>query len=280
MSKRGLSSEQAWSELLNTWVVLDSAALKAKLYLQNSAEDSTVFQSFGVTEQLSPGQYTLEITPDGRQYTLRSEGATLETGAPGDSIGRSIGFAWMPSPEDLRANRSISFSVRTVRSAAAGIVPRLAPRLTGGGNFLSLSFTGKDPQLVTRTLNAVVDQFVSVAAEQKRRKLTAQLEALEGQVEITGADLREKENRLESFRIRTITLPNEGVPVAAGLQATQPTVMSNYFQQRLALDALQQDRRALEEALTRASSTSATIGPELSRDERCPRTARRGGDRA
>jgi tyrosine-protein kinase Etk/Wzc len=250
----------AWSELLNTWVVLDSAVIKAKLYLKHAPVDSAVFETFALQEQVSPGQYSLEITPEGRRYILRNDVTTLGSGAPGDSIGTSVGFVWTPTSQALGRNRTISFTLSTVRSAAVEVKQNLVPQVPpGGGNFLSLSYTGKDPALVPKTLNAVVDQFISVAAEQKRRKLTAQLEALEGQVEIAAADLREKENRLESFRVRTITLPNEGVPVAAGLQATQPTVMTNYFRQRLALDALQQDRKALEEALPRASSTSSII---------------------
>ncbi len=256
---RELLDEEAWSELLNTWVVLDSAALKAKLYLKTAPADSAVFETFDLREPYTPGEYALTLTPDGRQYVLRSGATAVETGTPGDSIGRSVGFVWTPAPAVLKDGRTISFSVTTVRAAAAAIVPHLAPRLTGGGNFLTISYTGKDPQQVTTTLNAVVDQFVSVAAEQKTRKLTAQLDALEEQVDLAGADLRQKENALENFRVRTITLPNEGVPVAAGLASTQPTVMTNYFQQRLALDALQQDRRALEGALARTATTSTTI---------------------
>jgi capsular exopolysaccharide synthesis family protein len=255
----GLLSEFAWSELLSTSVVLDSAALKAKLYLQTSPQDAPLFETFELGEDFSTGRYTLEITSDGRQYILRNEDMTIETGTPGDSIGSAAGFAWVPSVERLGKSRTIQFTVLQPRGTAASIRGRLNPRITGDGNFLDLSYTAKDPQVAAKTLNAVVDQFISVAAEQKRRKLTAQLEALEEQVEIAAADLREKENRLESFRVRTITLPNEGVPVAAGLQSTQPTVMSNFFQQRLALDALQQDRRALEEALARSATSPVTI---------------------
>ncbi len=254
-----LLDEQAWEELLNTWVVLDSAAIKAKLYLKTAPADSAVFDGFSFTDPFTPGQYSLTLTADGQQYTLRNATEAVDTGTPGDSIGRSVGFAWAPPAAALEPGRSYPFTVTTVRAAAAEIVPRLAPRLTGGGNFLSISYTGKDPSLVTKTLNSVVEQFVSVAAEQKRRKLSAQLEALEEQVQIAAEDLREKENRLESFRIRTITLPNEGVPVAAGLAATQPTVMTNYFQQRLTLDALQQDQRALQDALARSATNNSAL---------------------
>jgi len=254
-----LLDDQAWEELLNTWVVLDSAAIKAKLYLKAAAADSAVFKTFNVRDEFTPGEYSLTLTPDGRQYVLKTGATTIEGGVPGDSIGSSVGFAWTPSPAELEAGRTIPFSLTTIRAAATEIVPRLAPRLTGNGTFFSITYTGKDPQLVTKTLNAVVDQFISVAADQKRRKLSAQLEALEEQVQLAGADLRKKENALENFRVRTITLPNEGVPVAAGLASTQPTVMTNYFQQRLALDALQQDRRALEGALARTATTSTTI---------------------
>jgi len=254
-----LLSEYAWSELLSTWVVLDSAALKAKLYLQTSPDDSVLFETFNTSGEITPGRFSLDVTADGGQYILRNDQATVETGVPGDSIGRALGFEWIPSAEILAQKRAVSFTVTKPRAVAAAIRTGLNPRITGDGSFLDLSFTGNDPRIVAKTLNAVVDQFILVAAEQKRRKLTVQLEALEDQVDIAANDLRQKENALENFRVRTITLPNEGVPVAAGLASTQPTVMTNYFQQRMTLDALQQDRRAIQEALARSATNSATI---------------------
>lgn len=255
----GLLKQRAWEELLTTWVVLDSAALKAKLYLDHAPADSTLFSSFEPLDQVTTGAYALEVTPDGRQYILRHQDTAIETGAPGDSIGREMGFAWQPTAEQLGRNKTVAFTVTTPRAAAAEILQNLRTRLTGDDNFLSINLIGNDPQRVARALNAVTEQFISVAAEQKLRKLTAQMETLEEQVDAAAENLREAENRLENFRIRTITLPNEGVPVAAGLQATQPTVMTQFFTRRLELDALQQDARALRDALSRSTPTKTAI---------------------
>ena len=143
-----------------------------------------------------------------------------------------------PPAATLGRQKKIRFSVMTPREASAGINAELVAVLPEDGNFMNLTMTGEDPQRIASILNTITEQFVGVAADLKKRKLTILSSTLEEQVQTTRAELERAENALESFRTNTITLPSEGVPIAAGLQQTQPTVITNFFKQKIELEQL------------------------------------------
>ncbi len=116
---------------------------------------------------------------------------------------------------------------------------------------------------------------MELAADLKRAKLRETAAVLKEQLQYSATQLRDAETALEGFRVQTITLPSD-VPVAAGLTMTQPTVIKQYFDEKIKVDSIARDREALTSALnqfsTGAASTDAfrTIAavrgaPELSR---------------
>jgi capsular exopolysaccharide synthesis family protein len=251
----------AWIELLKTGAVLDSAAVKMKLYLTPAeARDSAVFRDFSLGERFATGSMVLTIDHTGTKYELKNrQGLLLESGTVGDSIGRSVGFHWTPTAKVLGRDRTIAFSVTSPRDAASALGSQLSTRMAEDANFLRLTLTGKNPYRIAAALNTVAEQFVEVAADLKRRKLTILAATLQEQVEYASGQLREAENRLESYRVKTITLPNEGVPVAAGLQMTQPTVITNYFNQKVQAEELRRDRTAIEAVLDKAKQGALAV---------------------
>ena len=73
---------------------------------------------------------------------------------------------------------------------------------------------------------------------------------LQQQVDAAAQDLRNAEIALESFRVHTITLPSEnGGSIAAGLEVTRDPVLHHYFDQKLQLDSVRNDRVSLEQLL-------------------------------
>ena len=110
---------------------------------------------------------------------------------------------------------------------------------------------GPNPGKIAAVLNEVTTRFVAVAADLKRRKLTIITETLGEQVQYAEEQLRDAETRLEGYRVSTITLPTENVPVAAGLQSTQPTVLTNYFNQKIQVEEMRRDRLALQGVVAR-----------------------------
>jgi len=244
-----------WLELLTTGVVLDSVAISQRLYLiPASDKDSAVFASFALAEKYVTGNYVLNVDDSGKSWTLNSERAGLvETGAVGDSIGRKLGFVWIPAAQALPAGRSVVFGVITPREAGQRLLANFTTALNNQqqANFIRLSLTGSNAAKTAAILNDVTTQFEEVAADLKRRKLAILTETLAEQVKYASDQLREAETRLESYRVGTITLPTENVPVAAGLQATQPTVLTNYFNQKIEVEELRRDRTALQGVMSR-----------------------------
>jgi capsular exopolysaccharide synthesis family protein len=247
-----------WLELLTTGAVLDSVAVAQRLYLiPAQAKDEPSFEGFTLGERLVPGLYQLEVDPSGKSWVLSAaSGTVVDRGAVGDSIGRKVGFLWAPPSPALAPGRKIGFSVVTPREAGLRLQSNLTTALNNAqqSSFIRLSLVGPDPVKAAATLNNVTNQFVAVAADLKRRKLTILTETLAEQVKYAEDQLREAETRLESFRVSTITLPTENVPVAAGLQSTQPTVLTNYFNQKVQVEELKRDRTALQGVVARMGS--------------------------
>ncbi len=247
-----------WLELLTTGVVLDSVAISQRLYLTPAKEkDSLAFADFAladkfVTRQLQAARSTRR---DSAGRWSRTGQGVVERGAVGDSIGRPVGLPLgARDRETLGADRTIDFSVVTPREAGQKLLNSFttaAEQPAAGQLHPALGRRAPTPAKAAATLNDVINQFVDVAADLKRRKLAILTETLGEQVQYAEEQLREAETKLESYRVSTITLPTENVPVAAGLQSTQPTVLTNYFNQKIQVEELKRDRTALQGVVSR-----------------------------
>ena len=127
--------EAAWRELMLSYAILDPVARETGMYLTPTNEaDSVLFRGFQPTSDLQPGRYILNSNVATKRYDLaivrgRTE-ASVETGALGDSIGRTVGFAWAPDASLLGARASeVKFEVRTPREAANDLRNRLNVQL-------------------------------------------------------------------------------------------------------------------------------------------------------
>lgn len=251
-----------WLDLLTTGIVLDSVAIRQRLYLAVPAQkDTAAFTGFVIGDAFTPGKYRLNVDGTGTGWSLAEERAgVVEQGAVGDSVGRAVGFRWLPRKAQLPANRDLRFTVVTPREAGQRLLANFASLLSNaqpgasGANFIRLTLSGPDPARAAATLNDLTERFVQVAAELKRRKLEILTTTLGNQVQYAAAQLKDAETRLETYRVSTITLPTENVPVAAGLQATQPTVLSSYFEQKIQVEELRRDRAALQSVVQRMGS--------------------------
>src|SRR2546427_10920911 len=118
---------------------------------------------------------------------------------------------------------------------------------------------GSDPARVTAIVNAVAQRYVQVAAELKREKVIELTKILDQQLESARQNLSAAEASLESFGVRTITLPSDraapGGPVAA---ADRDPVLMGFFDLQLERDQVRRDREALEQAV--AQGPDSEIG--------------------
>jgi polysaccharide biosynthesis transport protein len=256
-----LLHEASWPELLTSFAILEKVARQTRLYLSpGKARDAGVFAAFATAERFRPGQYELRVDKPGRRYELLTkDGVRLGHGTVGDSIGRRLGFRWAPLPAALGRDRTIEFTLVTAREAALSLRRSLAVSMPTGTNLIHLSLVGTDPQRITTILNAVVQEFVSVAADLKRRNLVEISKILREQLGYAERELRDAESALERFRAATITLPTEASAPAAGGAGAPDPVLGGYFSRKVEYENTRADRQALEQTLAAAQQGTLDV---------------------
>jgi capsular exopolysaccharide synthesis family protein len=242
-----LLNNLSWPELATSFAILDRVTRKERLYLiPASPSDSVLFHSFSLAEQFRPGDYRLEVSDAGDKYTLTTaKGEIVETAPTGGAIGQRLGFLWTPPTSELGSGRTAEFSVRTPRHAAIELRSQLVPNLRENSSLMRLRLRGSDPVRLASTMNTLIDEFVVVAADLKKRNLVEFAATLQRQLMYAERELRDAEIALENFRVSTITLPSEGGPVAGGVEMTRDPVFASYFSQKSQADDLRRDRELL-----------------------------------
>src|SRR3989475_707776 len=254
----------AWLDLLTSYVVLDEVVRAQQLCLELKAPgDAAPFSTFQIAEQYRPGAYRLTVDGAGRRYALTTvDGSELEHGAVGDSIGSRLGFRWAPGAGVLVPGRTMDFDVATPRDAARRLADALVVRPDLDGGFLRVELGGASPTRIAAIVNAIVQRYAQVAADLKRQKLEEVTKILAEQLQYSQQNLQDAETALESFRVRTITLPSDrGGPsatVVAGAatggagDAPRDPLFTNFFDVQLEREQAPRDRDVLERLLAQA----------------------------
>jgi len=243
----GLMSATAWPELLRSFAILDRVAVGVPLFISPLVSaDRHFFEGVTPIGAVKPGRYVLRAGAAGSYELLDANEIVVERGALGDSIGRQIGIGWIPPANLLQGRDRVAFTLRTPRAAAVALRERLGSQMRERSSVMRLTLSGEDPNVIAKSLNVLAREFVTTADELKKRNLVEMTRTLREQVAYAEGELQAAENALESFRVRTITLPAEGGPVAAGIQATQPAVFNSFFTQKIEYDNIRHDRESLE----------------------------------
>jgi capsular exopolysaccharide synthesis family protein len=266
-----------WVELLRTNAVLDSVVQRQALFVTPArARDSALLKGFGLAPRFRPGSYTVERDAGSGSFRLLlDDGSVVARATAGDSLGREVGFVWVPDARALQPGQKAEFTVASHRDASATLLKKLRVVMADNGNFMRVSLSGDDPQRAADIVNGLTSQFVELAADLKRAKLRETATVLKEQLQYSATQLRDAEQALEGFRVKTITLPSD-VPVAAGLTMTQPTVIKQFFDEKIRVDSIARDREALSSAMQQFSTGTASTdafrtipavrgAPELSR---------------
>lgn len=260
-----LFESRAWLELLRSYRVLDEVARRRRLYLRPAnVADSAAFAGFDLADTFRPGQYVLSATPSGEVRLAAATGAELDRAAAGDSVGRALGFRWVPAVP--AAGTTVPFTVTSLRDVAVGLNADLNATLPPiDGAIMRLSFRGTDPASIAQTLNAIAERFVETAADLKRQKLSDYTEVLQRQLASAYAELRDAETSLEDFRVGTITLPSDrgASPIAPGLAQTRDPVFGAFFQLQTDRDDLRNQRNAIARILGAPADSAVDIAVAL-----------------
>lgn len=257
----GLLQADDWSALLKSGTIADAVARQLTLYLQ-PADGSTrpLFAGFALSDFFRAGKYELLIDRDTQRWTLSAKptGEAIDTGAATDSIGKKIGFLWaLPrSAMGGTGQQRVRFTVLTPRETAVQLTGRLSTVRQYQSNFLTLSLQDKNPQLAAKILNTWAREFVTVAAQLKKTKLTEFRLTLEDQLHTARKTLDSADILLSSYKVNTITQPAIGGPIAAGVQETRDPVYNDYFARKIELSDLQRDIQLLRGVVQNTDSSS------------------------
>jgi capsular exopolysaccharide synthesis family protein len=268
-----LSSRQ-WEELLRTDAVLEPVVIARKLYIRGPRTQgfsqpplegpwgpyAGAFDSFEWGPRTRAGRYRFEVSGNGRSWTLTNQQTgQVDRGNIGQNVGTAFGFLWAPDLPSL-SGQTLEFDVLTPNEVARALYSQLNTEMQPmGARFMRIFLEGQSSEGIARTLNTVADQFVQTAAEIKRSNLSAEATVLDTQLVAARERLDRAQAQLETFKVRAITQPNTGVPVTAGLQQTQPAVLTDYFGLRYAVDSLRRERAELETAMSQATGGAVTV---------------------
>ncbi|MBL0937509.1 MAG: polysaccharide biosynthesis tyrosine autokinase [Gemmatimonadaceae bacterium] len=250
-----------WQDLLRSYQIVDPIVTNLGLFVSpKDRADSVLFRDFRVDQQrLRPGNYRLLLAGGRFDLRLRSgvetaEGVSVDAGALGDSIGRAVGFQWMPARASLGGRSELEFNVQTPREASKTLIGKLKVDVQPSSPFLFLRLTGRDARLTASTLNAWVEQFVTIATATKKKNVTNVAVILDGQLAYAAGNLASAESALEEFRVRTVTEPTERQTIAPGIEMTNSPVFDSYFRDRIMADNYKRDRETLERILAGANA--------------------------
>ena len=241
-----LLSSAGWIDLLRSDVIVVEAVRTQRLYLHpRHALDAAALTGFTVKDQFRPGEYRLDVDATGQEYTLTSTGDDVsQRGTVGDSIGRNLGFSWLPPATALTAGRRIDFEVVSIYQATQKLLENLEVRPGRERSFIRMELRGSDPELVTATVNSMAAHFVEIASDLKRQKLTELTAILGGQLHQARSSLTDAEQSLKNFRVRT-----------ASVLAEAPDPRSSAFMAtHLEQEQLRVDREAIARVLATADS--------------------------
>ncbi|MEO6529182.1 MAG: polysaccharide biosynthesis tyrosine autokinase [Gemmatimonadaceae bacterium] len=259
-----LLPQNSWVELFQSFAITDSVVAKRGLAATPSdPKDRPLFLRFAVAERPIVGDYQLAIDARGRHFSLsrKKDGVVVDTGSVGDSIGRPVGFRWVPPVELLTPGRATTFNVITPRDASNQLLGMLKPppMLQPNGNFMTVALTGSDPVEAAATLNIWIDEFVYKATSLKKQNVSAFSQLLESQLGVAGDRLRTAERALEGFRVNAITLPSENMAIVPGVMETRNPVLNQYFNKRMEFEELHRNREALSKALSAGAGATDAI---------------------
>lgn len=258
-----INDPNSWVELTRSFIVMDQVVQRLGLYVRaTNPADSSLVKDLKPSGLLRPGRYEIRVDATGTRYDLvrpspraGEPAVTVESGAVGDSVGRSVGFLWQPEPGRFPPRSSVSFTIITPRDAAVQLFNELVVFPVGQqSNVMRLAMTGDDPRLLAAKMNTLLDQFVKEAHHLSRNNLETIAATVEEQMKRADERLKTAEGALESYKVNTITLPSENTVVSAGVSLATNPVFSKFFNDNVTQKTVTRDRQALQSIVESADS--------------------------
>ncbi len=245
---------QGWADLMKSYAVLEPVVRQLHLGLSIDPKGNVgpgAFTGFSADSQTVSGSYELQVDSAG-DFTLAREGeGVIQKGHVGDPIGRRAGFSWQPSAAQLPPGSDARFTVSSPIAAANTLRASLSVNVSAqSGNLITTYLEWNDPGQAARIHNAILANFMDVAAKLKSQKQREIVDILQQQTNYAAQRLDSAELALQDFKVRTITLPGEpqSAPDRDGGTTSDPLFQS-YFDKKVGQQQTRNDMQRLEDIL-------------------------------
>lgn len=167
-----------------------------------------IFQEFSTDEMPKFGDYSLKFSDQG-QFFLKYYPADIKNGVLIDS-GYVVDYVYTPysvngftftfieTVDSLPPE--VSFHINRFRSAVDGLLARRQIYPSSGGTLLHLKMTGRDPVLVTRTVNRLAEIYRKESRNIKDDDTGSKLRVLQQQLALAKARLDQSTAALKKFQ--------------------------------------------------------------------------------
>ncbi|MBP1625704.1 MAG: chain-length determining protein [Holophagaceae bacterium] len=224
---------------------------------------------FEVPDSLLGHSFTIKANGDGSFVALAPDThAPLATGRPGDEIVANYGGATLRfTIRSLVAKPGQQFTLikRPILDAITDLRDSLEAGEKGGSsssgrptNLLTLTMRDANPERAALVLNEVMKQYVLQNANRKNGQISQTIQTLEQQLPQVRAEMKETENRLNSFRTsRGAMDPSRQAEVAMQQSSALQSQIS----------ALRQRKEELRRTYQESSDVITTLNEQIARLE-------------
>jgi capsular exopolysaccharide synthesis family protein len=206
--------------------VVDSLGLQLEVRAPTNRSRSELFPLITGSRAALPGEYLLELQAGGDvRVQDRATGRRLDLAIPDSALNlRGVKVRLAPGPGVIALD-VYSFEDAVKRLQKTLKVKRRSPE----ANILDVSYRGTDPRLVQAVPNVLAARFIEARQREHHAQARSTAKFLREQVEKLSGKLRDSENALRTYRMRTgvVSLPDEassGVTRAAELQAQRNSI--------------------------------------------------------
>ncbi|MFO7889331.1 MAG: polysaccharide biosynthesis tyrosine autokinase [bacterium] len=220
--------------------------------IQINRED--IFNYFSTVQDVKPGRYCIKFYQNGyfSIYHGRNRLDSLSEKSLDDTLSYN-GMSFLLNPEIKRHKRA-DFLINYFNSTVNSLQSRLQFRPVGVGNMLVMLLKGRDPIIISRSLNMIADIFSEKSRKINKNQDDFVLGYLQQQCDIAHNKLSQYDYQLKSFRNRH----------PEGLDEETQQVLVELDRLETQIEHIELDIDMLETFLNRLDATHEDYDPSIS----------------
>lgn len=164
-----------------------------------------IFKYFATKKNVKGGKYYFEFYPFGYCFLYHNGSLldSLQINTLTDTLNYN-GMMFLLNTDVQKKSERINFNISNFNATVRSLQSRLKIGSAGVGNILAISLKGRNPLIVSKTVNIIAENFSKKSIEMKREENNFVLDFLENQLKFAQEKLNQSDYQLESFRTKHI----------------------------------------------------------------------------